>query len=109
MLFIVLSNLGLLHASVQTGEFHTFPDVYAPPSLLPPDAVHPQPEEEPEAVVTNPCDACFEYMTALIDQLTENVVEPEIEGHPMPEVETVPVPNPGATLPIGPRPLGPLA
>ncbi|XP_018570071.1 uncharacterized protein LOC108910057 [Anoplophora glabripennis] len=114
--FIVALALapGLMSTTVQAGELSSiqnFPGVYVPPSLLPPEAVHPQPEEEPEAeaVVTNPCNACFEYMTDLIDQLTETVVIPEIEAHPMPEIGVLPIPNPGATVPVGPRPIGPLA
>ncbi|XP_018570065.1 protein app1-like [Anoplophora glabripennis] len=64
----------------------------------------------PELGVINPCDACFQYMTALIDQLTE-VAVPEIPVHPeLPEVELEPeVPEIGRPLPeIVPEDIRPL-
>lgn len=70
------------------------------PALRPLPLPLPEPELTPEPV-GNPCDACFSYMTALIEQLADNTpqvpdlpeVAPEIEPHPMPEAEVLPEPE----------------
>ncbi|XP_018570064.1 protein PELPK1-like [Anoplophora glabripennis] len=80
----------------------TFPEFT--PEIDPEFELEPVPENEeiapPKLGSLNPCDACFEYMTALIDQLT-NVAVPEVPVHPeLPEVELEPeVPEIGRPLP----------
>ncbi|KAJ8915946.1 hypothetical protein NQ315_016622 [Exocentrus adspersus] len=64
--------------------------------------LRPEPVPEVEAVVpelisVNPCDSCFEYMTALIDQLT-NV---DVPVHPqLPEIPEVGLPEPEVVRPL---------
>ncbi|KAJ8915940.1 hypothetical protein NQ315_016615 [Exocentrus adspersus] len=66
------------------------PELEALPLPIPEIEVlpHPIPEVEavlPELVTVNPCDACFEYMSSLIEQLT---AVPETPVHPeLPELE----------------------
>ncbi|KAJ8915944.1 hypothetical protein NQ315_016620 [Exocentrus adspersus] len=87
-------------------QVETRPEVGVPPVLRP----FPIPEVEavlPELIVVNPCDACFEYMSDLIHQLTEPESVPEVEAHPMPEVGVLqPSPSAPSGVGVGPRPLG---
>ncbi|KAJ8915945.1 hypothetical protein NQ315_016621 [Exocentrus adspersus] len=93
---------GLQSAVVQSGDspiITTFPIINADgqvvqiqtlPAFILPESVEPEPEVEavvPELINVNPCDSCFEYMSALIEQLTVGALP---EAHPMPEVEVVP-------------------
>ncbi|XP_018570068.1 uncharacterized protein LOC111691696 [Anoplophora glabripennis] len=71
------------------------------PAFIEPE-IEAMPLPVPEAIVSNPCEICFAYMTDLIDQLT--VIAPEIEAHPMPEVEQEPefviMPHPMPTVDV---------
>ncbi|XP_018570069.1 uncharacterized protein LOC108910055 [Anoplophora glabripennis] len=110
---------GLHSAVVQTGDLPSIsnypqaihdnvqilPELIEVPVFRPLPLPVPVPEvalpELAPAPLRNPCDACFSYMTALIDQLA---TVPEIQPHPMPEVGSRPLPE---FIPIVPLPVQP--